>query len=153
MDIFKANRIGIELLDKHGLLDLGWHFKMDNAKRRFGVCRYRTKVISISLPLTTLNSEEQVTDTILHEIAHALVGPRNGHGQIWKAKAIEVGCKPERCYNNEVKQPKGNYEADCPSCGHTHTRTKKPRQGKRHSCGVCQKGFNHNKILVWKPTK
>jgi len=153
MEIFKAKKIAIELMSKHGLIELGWKFQMDNAKRRFGVCRYRTKTISISLPLTTLNSEEQVTDTILHEIAHALVGPKNGHGHIWKAKAIEVGCKPERCYSDDVVRPKGNYIADCPSCGYTHTRTKKPKKGRKHSCGKCQKGFNPTKILVWRPVE
>lgn len=149
MDIFQANKIGIELVDRHGLLDLGWHFKMDNAKRRFGVCKFRSKTISISIPLTRLNSEEQVTDTILHEIAHALVGPKHGHDHVWKVKAEEIGCKPQRCYSSDVIRPQGNYTADCTECGHIHIKIKKPK--KETSCGVCSKKFNPNKILVWKP--
>lgn len=153
MDIIKANEIGLKLMDKHGLLSLGWKFKMDKANRRFGVCKHRSKTISISTNLTLLNSEEQVTDTILHEIAHALVGPKHGHDYVWKAKAEEIGCKPERCYSNDVVRPKGNYTADCPSCGHIHTRIKKPHGTRKHSCGVCQKGFNPNKLLEWKLAK
>lgn len=153
MDIFEANKIGKELMNKHGLTDLGWKFGMDTAKRRFGVCKYRTKSISISIALTRLNPVEQVTDTILHEIAHALVGRGHGHDAVWKAKCVEIGCKPERCYTNEVVTPEGNYKAECCKCGHIHKRLKKPRQGKRSSCGVCSKGFNPNTILVWEPVK
>lgn len=152
MDIFKANKIGLELMEKHGLTALGWKFQMDNAKRRFGVCKHRSKVVSLSLPLTQLNSEEQVTDTIIHEIAHALVGPKQGHGPVWKAKAIEIGCKPERCYGEDVLQPKGKYTADCPDCGYTFVRIKKVKRGRKYSCH-CQKTFNPNKTLKWKPIK
>ena len=38
---------------------------------------------------------DEVRDTILHEIAHALVGPGHGHDAVWKAKCVEVGAKPE----------------------------------------------------------
>lgn len=155
MDIFKANKIGLELMDKHGLTALGWKFQMDNAKRRFGVCKHRSKLISISLALTQLNPEEQVTDTILHEIAHALVGPKHGHDYVWKAKAIEIGCKPERCYGEEVVRPKGNYTAICPNpkCGHVHTRLKKQKKGRKTSCAVCTKGFSLSVLLVFEPVK
>ena len=51
----------------------------DSAKRRAGVCRFATQTLGLSAPLTTLHSEVEVRDTILHEIAHALVGPRHGH--------------------------------------------------------------------------
>jgi hypothetical protein len=34
---------------------LGYKFKFDNAKRRFGLCSYRRKVISLSKPLATNN--------------------------------------------------------------------------------------------------
>ena len=151
MDIFQANKIGLELMEKHGLTARGWKFQMDSAKRRFGVCKHRTKVISISVNLTRLNPEEQVTDTILHEIAHALVGPKQGHGPVWKAKAIEIGCKPERCYGRDVVRPKGNYEAICGSCGYVFIRIKKPRTD--YSCNYCSKSFDPTNILKWSPAK
>ena len=147
MNIFRAKQIAIELMGKHGLLELGWKFQMDNAKRRFGVCMYQSKRISLSLPLTTLNNEEKVTDTILHEIAHALVGNKHGHDWVWKQKALEIGCNGNRCYSrDEVETPKGNYVAICPN-GHTRHRFKKPN--KNQSCGKCSKKFNPNAILVW----
>jgi predicted SprT family Zn-dependent metalloprotease len=64
---------------------LGYKFKFDNAKRRFGYCSYTDKEISLSKPLCeyNLNNFYQINDTILHEIAHALsykIHGRRGSG-------------------------------------------------------------------------
>lgn len=115
MDLRLARDLARQLMDSHGLKD--WDFYFDTAKRRFGVCRYREKRISLSAALTHLNTEEEVRDTILHEIAHALAGPRAGHGPLWKAKALQIGCKPERCYGEEIVKPAATYVTECPGCG------------------------------------
>ena len=39
-------------------------------------------------------SEEQVRDTVLHEIAHAIAGHEAGHGPLWKATARRIGATP-----------------------------------------------------------
>ena len=103
-------------LDEHGLLDEGWAFKWDNAKSRAGVCDHSHKAIGLSKFVTKYRSYEDAEDTILHEIAHALVGPRHGHGPVWRAKAREIGAKPERCFDSE-DLPLGKYEARCLKCG------------------------------------
>src|SRR5215208_6830785 len=36
---------------------------------------------------------EEVEETMLHEIAHALVGPGKGHGPDWIRQAVELGLK------------------------------------------------------------
>ena len=79
MDIRKAEILALTLIEKHLSNDkFDWQFKFDNSKRRFGQCVYGRKyglpyhMIKLSKPLVALNSEEQVRDTILHEIAHAL---------------------------------------------------------------------------------
>jgi hypothetical protein len=77
MEITRALATGRRLLREHGLDD--WTIVADRAKTRAGVCRYSRREIGISGPLTTLHDESEVLDTILHEIAHALVGPRHGH--------------------------------------------------------------------------
>ena len=155
MNLLEAKSLAIELMDKHNLLDLGWHFSFDNSKRRFGVCKHRIKAIGLSAPLTELNDISQVKDTILHEIAHALVGANEGHNWVWKQKAIEIGCNGERCYSRiDVEMPKGNYQAICPNCKHIHNKYKAPRKTVRQSCGVCSNGkFSVDKLLVWEKIK
>lgn len=108
------------LLEKHGLLQQGWRFEWDNAKRRAGCCKHRTKRITLSRHYVALNVEknhEDVVDTILHEIAHALT-PGDHHGDKWKAACNQVGAKPQRCYDvNVVVMPKGRFVATCGGCG------------------------------------
>ncbi len=97
-------------LTEHGLAQKGWEGSLDSAVRRFGICRPSTKEISISRTLCAHNSEEEVLDTILHEIAHALVtietGEDCGHDERWKAVCRRIGARPERCYDDEeVESP------------------------------------------------
>lgn len=136
------------LLQEHGLAKEGWRIKYDDSIRRFGQCQYKGKVISLSWKLCELNEVEQVKDTILHEIAHALVGSGNGHNWKWKSKAIEIGCNGKRCYGNEVIIPKAKYRAICPSCGAWSTRNRVP--SRRVSCGACSNKFDETKILIYK---
>ncbi len=72
-----------------------WSVEFDNAKRRAGVCYFNKKVISFSLEYIKKANFLDKKDTLLHEIAHALVGPKNGHNKIWRQKAIEIGCSAE----------------------------------------------------------
>lgn len=92
MDILKAKTIAEDMMKYHGLYKNGWTFKFDRAVRRLGVCKYKVKQISLSEKLTAINHEESVFDTILHEIAHALLGSGYGHSMAWKKKAQEIGC-------------------------------------------------------------
>ena len=39
---------------------------------------------------------EQVKETVLHELAHAIAGVRNQHNYIWKHACIKLGCDPSR---------------------------------------------------------
>lgn len=92
-------------LAEHGLTARGWTGALDNAERRFGVCRPAKKEISISRTLAALNSDEEVLDTILHEIAHALADTQYrencGHDERWKAICRQIGARPERCYDGD----------------------------------------------------
>ena len=102
MNLSLANSLGQRLVAKH-LSTRGWRFVINyQLTTTFGYCRPRDKTIELSASLTSANDEEEVFDTILHEIAHALVGCRHGHDWVWKQKAIELGCKPNRFYNLET---------------------------------------------------
>jgi len=104
---------------EHGLAD--WNFQFDHARRRFGCCSYGRKLITLSRPLTLLNDEREVRDTILHEIAHALVAPGDGHGRKWRQACARIGAEPRRCYDDRsVRSPArapAKYLLGCRSCG------------------------------------
>lgn len=100
-----------ELMQIHGLV--GWTVKLDNARRRAGQCDFRSKVISLSRHYVRSADPEHIHDTILHEIAHALVGPKHGHDRTWKNKALELGCSAKRCHTlNFFKAP---WRIFCPN--------------------------------------
>ena len=77
MNLFEASILARSLMSEHGLAD--WGFAFDHARRRFGACNYTRRRITLSRPLTLLNGIDEVRDTILHEIAHALC-PGDKHG-------------------------------------------------------------------------
>lgn len=135
-----AKRMARQLMDEYGLTN--WEFKFDRAVKRFGQCLYGPKVISLSLPLTERNGEEEVKDTILHEIAHALVGPGQHHNDRWKEECVKVGARPVRCYDGmAVKQPPAKWKLTCPNCGHTTTRIRARGKGTL-ACTACCNKYN-----------
>ena len=89
--------LATELMTSHGLV--GWRIKLDHARRRAGQCDFTRKTISLSRLYVRHADIDHIRDTILHEIAHALVGPRHGHDAVWRQKAREIGCTAERCHS------------------------------------------------------
>lgn len=137
------------LLEKHGLND--WRFEFNRAKKRFGFCRPSAKLISTSQHLALLNDESILTNHLLHEIAHALVGASHGHDYVWKRKAMEIGCNGERCYTPEnaggdVKSVTAPWKAVCPCCGIETTRFRAPKLGKREACRACCTKYNFGRF-------
>lgn len=137
MDRNDAQRLAHRMMVRHGLH--GWGFRFDRARRRLGMCDFTDRVISLSGPLTDVNDVETVTDTILHEIAHALAGPGVGHGRQWKQIAARVGATPKACAaaGSTATLPR-RWVASCPDCGRRYHRdrlTKKLRT--RAYCSHC----------------
>lgn len=153
METTTASALARGLMNDHGLT--GWTFQFDRAKRRFGQCRYGIRTISLSGPLVALNSEEQVRNTILHEIAHALVGPGHGHDYVWRAKARAIGCDGLRCYESEaVARPPAAWAGTCPSCSKTVGRHRLTDKAQRSACSACCNNHNRGRydarfLLVW----
>jgi len=154
MDTFKASQLAKELMAKHGATAMGYRFAYNSRKRSAGICDYRKKTVELSLPLTQLSNEVDVTDTILHEIAHALVGSGHGHDAVWQRKAIEIGCNGKRCYGKEKSstfeayKTVAKYKGVCPN-GHEVFKNRMPRN--RQSCAKCCPRFNDKYLFVYKP--
>jgi len=144
MEISPALALGRRLLREHGLEH--WHVTTDRAKTRAGVCRFAARTISLSAPLTRLHDEVEVRDTILHEIAHALVGPAHGHDDVWRAKAMSIGCSGERTVSTQAPSVEGPWRGECPE-GHHYTRHRRP--GRVMSCLTCSPEFDASALLTW----
>jgi hypothetical protein len=83
-----------------------WGFQFDHATKRAGCCNYRDRVISLAYGYARYATDEEIADTILHEIAHALVGQAHGHNQVWQAQAIALGCSGTRCHDTQFTPPR-----------------------------------------------
>lgn len=146
MNLFYAEQLARRLMNEHRL-GCQWGFRFSQAKSIFGTCDYAEQYITLSAPMTLLNSEDIVRDTILHEIAHAKAGPKSGHNRVWRAIARAIGCNGLRCCTQEVVTPPKKFEGKCPGCGKivwSHRRT-------RGSCLKCSKdAFNPEYLLTWK---
>lgn len=86
----------ISLMNLHSLIEGGWRFELSMHKTFLGMCYYDTKTIAYSSHFLNAPSET-ITNVVLHEIAHALVGPGEGHSEVWKAVARQIGCTGDRC--------------------------------------------------------
>ena len=91
-----ALALASRLMNEHGLV--GWRVKLDHARRRAGQCDFTAQTISLSRHYVRHAETDHIRDTILHEIAHALVGPKHGHDAVWRQKAREIGCTANRCH-------------------------------------------------------
>lgn len=144
MDLRDAYAMAEDLLDHHGLC--GWKVEFDGAKKRAGLCRFGPRVLGLSAPLTTVHSEAEVRDTVLHEIAHALVGPRHGHDAAWRAIAVRIGSNGERCVPADAPRVEPVWLGVCPA-GHTAGRHRQPERVM--TCARCSPSFDLAHLISW----
>ena len=100
MKLDKAQQLAHSLMEEHNVSG-EWDFCFGNFVMKFGECRegYRRgvsyKEIALSKRLTEVMTESHVSNTSLHEIAHAIVGIEQHHSKEWRAKFIEIGGNGE----------------------------------------------------------
>lgn len=146
MKLENAEKLAYKLMKEHCLID--WSFKFDNAVSRFGSCRHSKKLLTLSRNLVLLNHHHRVKNTILHEIAHALVGPGNGHNWVWCHKALEIGCDGNRCYSTEkVTAVVPKLSANCSVCNRIFFKHKKSQDQRK--CPDCYIKFYHRSTLYY----
>lgn len=121
MKLIDAEILANKLMQEHGLIDLGWTFNWLKSSHVFGRCSYTPKNISLSLELVRLNEPLKVTDTILHEIAHAIAGYKAGHGADWKKVCVKIGCRPVACFDSTIAiTSRTKFISVCNNCNKEH---------------------------------
>ena len=159
MDVINGEALALLHMEEHGLFDECWHFDFEDCKRSLGRCHYYKKKITLSKWYVELNTEADVEDTILHEIAHALSWIRygregKGHGKLWKKICREIGATPKRLHKGILKYPDNHYKyVDACACGTTYKRHRISK-GRKYRCPKCREPlFNSKEKKEWLSVK
>src|SRR5262245_2425444 len=139
MDRSKLVIIAAELFRLHRLDVDGWRLEFRNYGHRLGSCCSRRRIIALNGFYADRNAESHVIDTLLHEIAHALVGPSHGHGTVWKAMVCKLGCIPKACSKTGILIRPGKWQAACPTCARHFHKYRRPRYTHGYYCPSCGK--------------
>jgi SNF2 family DNA or RNA helicase len=136
----EALELGNKLLQEHNISE--WKIEFNKSPTKLGQCWYQNKIIAISTVMLNSTNEQQFVDTMLHEIAHALVGPNHAHDDVWKAKAKEIGCTASvtgLMFRNESRAVSPAEQKErvhippltkkCPTCGKTAIETSRANFG------------------------
>lgn len=102
-----------------------WRFQWNWRAREFGLCKYASKTIEISMDVAAKNTLDRFKLTLYHEIAHSLTEGHK-HDDVWKAKSLELGGNGEQCFqwklwehseNEQAVVPGKGWELVCPAHG------------------------------------
>jgi len=131
MNEAQVKKLGDHLVKEH--LSAEWSFGFCNAASYIGFCNYRAKQIRFSKKYLHV-SDDEVLDTLLHEIAHALT-PGAKHGVEWRNVARSIGVVNIASVAKNVKRVEGKWDICCSECGSVVIRGRHRRSnmdGKRH---------------------
>lgn len=138
MDLHTAEQLTLTLMNEH-VMDKSWTFRWGRGKRMCGCVKSKTRTLELSKTYVQLNGEEQVRNTILHEIAHIRAGLQHGHNHVWRTECVRIGAKPIRL-NHTATMPTGKHKVICGCCNDTLvTYHRKPKPGRfdRTYCRKC----------------
>lgn len=147
MELKAAQIIVVNMMHEHGLR--GWRFGWMDHKRTIADCNCRGREIRFSRAFVPNMSEDDVRQTALHEIAHALT-PGHGHDRVWRAQARALGCRTARSTAAGITTGNAPYVAECAN-GHKVERFRlsdrmKPGQSMCRTCK--QRGIRN--FFQWK---
>ena len=144
MNLVDANRLTYSLVAKH-LPGMGWRIDWNNSAVNAGQCKHTIRTLVFSTRITREVDVEEFTDTVLHEIAHALT-PGHGHDAVWVAKHRSLGGTGSRTWSDpDVSAAVSKHRIECKSltCDFKTYRqriTKAVRE--RGQCPRCRSGLN-----------
>ncbi|MCL2515776.1 MAG: SprT-like domain-containing protein [Microbacteriaceae bacterium] len=124
-----------------------WSFAFDNAKKRAGLCDYGKKRITVSRYLAARWDDDEVHQTLLHEVAHAMAGAGAGHGPVWRSTAAAIGYVGDRTHTGETAVELAPWVGTCPN-GHLHYRHRRPTRAL--SCAKCSRSFSRAFLITWR---
>jgi predicted SprT family Zn-dependent metalloprotease len=133
MELREAQHLAITLIVEHCP---DWVFGWDNARRRMGCAHFGPNKITLSRSLVAAATVDQVRETILHEIAHVLVGLKAGHGPAWYAKARALGSSGKTTHSVQTDEI-APFMCKC-SCGKVYKWYKRSKNMNNKVCRTCR---------------
>lgn len=89
----EVHAYAVEMLVQHGLPD--WKIRWNRSVRNAGETTSNNKTITLSAVAFEQWDWALVEELLIHEIAHALVGPRHQHDPRWRKMVHQLGGTPE----------------------------------------------------------
>lgn len=131
-----------------------WTFAWDRGINRRGLTSYSARRISHSRVHAEHISVRSFVETVLHEIAHALVGPTHKHDEVWRSTAIAIGDTGNRLYEDRpaalMAATAPPFVGTCPNCKREVRKHRRSRVACRHCCDAHNYGhFDERFTLVW----
>lgn len=83
---------------------VGWTAEVSRGRRTIGLCSYTDKTIYLSKHHIENDSYDDVRDTVIHEVAHAL-NPLDGHGNKWRQSAMAMGGTGDQYHSHGSSYP------------------------------------------------
>lgn len=127
--LIDIGKLADRIIDQHLQ---AWRFRFDDAVAHAGQCIFTRKEITMSLQFCQKAPDSEIMDTVLHEVAHALVGPEHHHDAVWKAAAVRIGCTGDRCTSFKIATPK--LIVSCRQCGWHMGRNRRSRSAVCKTC-------------------
>lgn len=140
--------LALEYMKEHGLIERGWTVGFNRRRNSLGLCRHDVKRIEFSAILIPGVSDSDVLNTVLHEIAHAMVGDGHGHNSIWRRQFVAIGGNGQRLTRSvaaEHIQSIAKYKVYCGAGEYLGTTNRKT---KRLTNALCK---THHKPIVLVP--
>lgn len=137
--------------------DLVWEIKYsDKLYNCLGKCHNTikngkyTSTLTFSQPFFNFCRQngniEDMRDTVLHEVAHAITfynyGKGHGHDSVWKRIVAGLGASPSSEAHLEAYKPY-RYTYKCPICG-TETKTLR-KYNNGIACAACCRKYNNGR--------
>lgn len=125
-----------------------------NSVQVMGLCRYNKTTEECTIKVSKFHYEnntiDEVRNTIMHELTHAIDRNQHSHDHVWLKLAREVSLQTGTDIKMYAETTDGEYEAsmkravahvDCAQCGHRHfiyRRTKVyRREATGYYCSTC----------------
>lgn len=131
---------GLELMKEKGLDE--WNIIFHEQEATIAETSHHFKTIGFNMNFIIIADKQSFEGVLMHEIAHALLGPGKGHGREFKKLCKEISVDTTFACS-KVNMLIEKYIVFCPECNYTGSINK----NKDLYCAKC---FDNHKIVKFK---